>query len=270
MILDLDIGNTLSKWRLKSLEQDKIIERGSVWTRDRWDGSQELPDFRDLKAIRISNVAGKDILRKVERLAKRYRVKLYVARSCEESAGVRNGYQRPEALGVDRWMGVLAGYHALGGCCVIDCGSAITMDFVLPDGQHLGGFITPGMRLMKESLKLGTSNVPFQQDDTYQGLTVPGTSTQEAVTHGIFLAAVGQIALAYDQFCQSQKQKLPIILTGGDADLIRRGLSANAYRWPDMVYAGLELIFPLTALERQGQLYGAPVRAKIIEKVVFA
>ncbi|WP_114418062.1 type III pantothenate kinase [Marinospirillum perlucidum] len=258
MILDLDIGNTLTKWRLKCVTSSRILDRGSIWTRDRWEDSDEIPDFRDIKVMRVSNVGGKEVLGEVERIARRYRVPLHIARSSERFSGVRNAYQEPSKLGVDRWLGLLAGFHVAGGCCVVDCGSAITIDFVLPSGEHLGGFIAPGIRLMKESLKLGTRNVPVNPDEDHQGLTTPGLSTHEAVSHGIYLAAIGQINMAYEQLSATHGQGYPLILTGGDAFLVSGGLDQKPFCWPDMVYAGLELMFPVTAHEKSGTLSGIP------------
>ena len=44
MILDLDIGNTLSKWRLKDSESSEIRSRGAVWTREEWRPGADIPD----------------------------------------------------------------------------------------------------------------------------------------------------------------------------------------------------------------------------------
>ncbi len=257
MILDLDVGNTLTKWRMKRIDSGQIVDRGSVWTRDRWEDSDAVPDFRDIKVMRVSNVAGKEVEAEVERISRRYRVPMHLARSTERFAGVTNGYKVPGQLGVDRWLGVLAGYHVFGGCCVVDCGSAITIDFVLEQGEHLGGFISPGIRLMKESLKLGTRNVPVDPDESHEWLSAPGRCTAEAVSHGIYLAAIGQIKTVYEQVSQKTATQLPVILTGGDAGLIASGIGVSQV-WPDMVYAGLELMFPVSASERQGVLSGAP------------
>jgi type III pantothenate kinase len=258
LILDLDIGNTLTKWRLKHIRNDCIVERGSVWTRDRWEDSEHIPDFRDIKLMRVSNVAGKEVLSELERIARRYHVPLHIARSTRQFAGVVNGYREPERLGVDRWLGVLAGFRAFGACFVVDCGSAITIDLVQSDGRHLGGYIAPGIRLMKESLKLGTRNVPVDPDESPQGLMTPGECTNEAVSHGIYLAALGQIELSYQRIREQFVQPLPVVLTGGDAVLVSGGLQMSTVCWPDMVYAGLELMFPVTLREHQGELSGMP------------
>lgn len=139
MILDLDIGNTLSKWRLKDVASSEIRSRGAVWTREEWRPGADIPDLDVVEAVRISSVARASVLRDTVALLRRQVGAVHVARSTPEALGVSCGYEEPARLGVDRWMGVLAGYQLTGGCCSVDCGSAITMDFVLPGGRHLGG-----------------------------------------------------------------------------------------------------------------------------------
>src|SRR5690606_16101045 len=75
-----------------------------------------------------------------------------VTASC---AGVQNGYVVPEKLGVDRWLALLAAYTtAAGPCCVVDCGTTITVDFVDRTGRHRGGYIVPGLHLMRDALSM--------------------------------------------------------------------------------------------------------------------
>ena len=49
-----------------------------------------------------------------------------------------------------------------------------------------------------------------------------------------------------------------MMLTGGDARVVSRGIQVPHAVWPDMVYGGLEACFPLTAAERAGRMSGAP------------
>ena len=82
------------------------------------------------------------------------------ASSTDTAAGVRNGYSNPAQLGVDRWLAVIGAFHRhRDACCVVDAGTALTIDGVDATGQHLGGFIVPGPRLMVESLLTGTSDL---------------------------------------------------------------------------------------------------------------
>lgn len=258
MILDLDIGNTLSKWRLKDRQTSSIRARGAMWTRDEWRSGSDIPDLDIVEAIRISNVARSDVLEDTVRLLRRRVDVIHIAHSTAEALGIRNGYDAPERLGVDRWLGVLSGYQLTGGCCTVDCGSAITMDAVLPGGQHIGGYIIPGLRLMKESLKLGTRKVAIDPEQDVLQILSPGTNTVDAVNHGVYMAATSAINRLYMELCDSHGVALPLLMTGGDAELVSRGLRVPHARWPDMVYAGLEALFPLTAAEQQGRLAGMP------------
>ena len=140
----------------------------------------------------------------------------------------------------------------------MDCGSAITIDFVLPGGAHLGGFIIPGLRLMKESLKLGTRNVAIDPDSEADALLEPGRRTVDAVNHGIYMAAVSAINRIYSEVCDQEGVALPMLLTGGDARVVSRGVQVPHAVWPDMVYGGLEACFPMTFAERAGKMSGAP------------
>ena len=259
MILDLDIGNTLSKWRLKDPNSSEIRSRGAVWTREEWRPGADIPDLDIVKVVRISSVARQAVLNDTVRLLKREVGDVHVARSTREMLGVINGYDEPGRLGVDRWLGVLASYQLAGGCCSVDCGSAITIDFVLPGGRHLGGYILPGLRLMIESLKLGTRNVAIDPDSEADELLAPGCNTVEAVNHGIYMAAISAINRTFSEVCDRERVTLPLILTGGDARVVSRGVKLPHALWPDMVYAGLEACFPQTAAERAGKLSGAPV-----------
>lgn len=258
MILDLDIGNTLSKWRLKDSDSSEIRSRGAVWTREEWKPGSDIPDLDVVEAVRISSVARQAVLEQTVALLQRRVRSMHVARSTPEALGVVNGYEEPGRLGVDRWLGVLAGYQLAGGCCAVDCGSAITIDFVLPGGRHLGGYILPGLRLMKESLQLGTRNVAIDPDSEAEALLLPGQRTVEAVNHGIYLAAVSAVNRIYAEVCDREGIALPLLLTGGDARVVARGIHAPHAIWPDMVYGGLEACFPLTAAERAGRMSGAP------------
>ncbi|MCM2973626.1 type III pantothenate kinase [Larsenimonas suaedae] len=258
MILDLDIGNTLSKWRLKDPVSSEIRSRGAVWTREEWRPGADIPDLEVIQRVRISSVAQNEVLQETVALLKKRIPSIYVARPSVEALGVTCGYDTPAKLGVDRWLGVLSGYQLTGGCCVVDCGSAITIDFVLPGGQHLGGYIIPGLRLMKETLKLGTRRVSIDPDAAVDELHSPGRNTVDAVNHGVFMAAISAIQRIYCDVCDKESVALPLMLTGGDARVVSTALGVPHALWPDMVYGGLEALFPMTNAERAGRLSGAP------------
>lgn len=264
MILDLDIGNALSKWRLKDTASNEIRSRGSIWTSEHWCPGRDIPELDVVEAIRISSVAEATVLRDSIDILRHEVGNVYVARSTKSFLGVTNGYKKPQELRVDRWLGVLAGYQLAGGCCVVDCGSAITIDIVLPGGRHLGGYVLPGLRLMKEILRLNTRNVAVDPDSEAEELLAPGKRTIEAVNHGIYITAVSTINRLYQELCRREGMVLPLLMTGGDAQVISRSIHPPHAIWPDMIYGGLEVCFPLTAAERAGAMSGAPEVPELI------
>src|SRR5690606_2659551 len=70
-----------------------------------------------------------------------------------EGFGVINAYAAPERLGADRWLALIAARRIEpGAVCVVDCGTAITIDVMHADGVHLGGLIMPGLGFTRRML----------------------------------------------------------------------------------------------------------------------
>ena len=58
--------------------------------------------------------------------------------------GVVNGYSNPAQLGVDRWLAMIgARQRCVDACCIVDCGTAATVDVMSSNGEHVGGYILP-------------------------------------------------------------------------------------------------------------------------------
>ncbi|TAN05047.1 MAG: type III pantothenate kinase [Rhodanobacteraceae bacterium] len=59
------------------------------------------------------------------------------------AGGVTNRYARPERLGIDRFLAMLAAHaRARGACIIVGCGTALTLDAVGAGGDHVEGLIT--------------------------------------------------------------------------------------------------------------------------------
>lgn len=160
-----------------------------------------------------------------------------LARSEAARGRVRNGYTEPGRLGVDRWLALLGADNELRAkpICVADCGTALTVDVMLADGSHQGGYILPGIGLMAESLQSRTGGVRFGSLECRE--TRPGRETAAAVGHGCLLAAVALIdRLAVDYGAQ-------VVLTGGDANHIKPHLRAMVVHEPHLLLKGLQRYF---------------------------
>ena len=151
--------------------------------------------------------------------------------------GVRNAYRQPEKLGVDRWLALVAVRNRhQSPACIVDCGTAITVDLLDADGIHQGGLISPGLTLMKKSLAAGTEALQFHETNYAAG---PASFTAAAIYSGTLAAAVGLI----EHVLSKQAEPMSLILTGGDAELIAAQLAS---RQPivdvDLVLRGLAVV----------------------------
>ena len=108
--------------------------------------------------------------------------------------GVVNAYQQPDNLGSDRWA-VLVAAHALyrKDLCIVDCGTAMTIDLLSANGQHLGGVIVPGAQMMQNSLQANTAviskSTPQPKDNDVQQYW--GRDTQSGIITGSWQALAG-------------------------------------------------------------------------------
>ena len=114
---------------------------------------------------------------------------------------------------------------------VVDAGSAVTLDVLRADGYHLGGYILPGIALMRESLWSGTRQVKAGLGES--ALIDPAVHTEGAVNHGSLLSIIATI----EKIAKTYPSRL--ILTGGSAEAILRHLNIEGDFQPELVLDGL-------------------------------
>lgn len=234
MILEIDIGNSRVKWR--AVDTDGAIRHGHC-ARDTADWPGTLPQ-QGVTQVRVANVGGPEAAEQLTSWARaRWGLTPGYARSMRMLAGVVNGYREPERLGVDRWLALLAAWRELhGGAVVVSAGTALTVDILAADGQHNGGYIVPGLRLMRDALISGTSGVRPAAEALVS--LAPGRSTTEAVLHGCMAMAVALIERA------RRDVATPVVLSGGDAEALAPWLAGPVLRRPDLVLDGLGIALP--------------------------
>ena len=123
---------------------------------------------------------------------------------------------------------------------MVDAGSALTIDIVNVAGQHEGGYIIPGPLLMERALLFDTDRVRFEEEVEYT--LSPGSSTAEAVRHGIALAQAGAVALALDRYGSETMQ---LLFCGGGGEALMQLLNRGGSYVPDLVFEGLEVMAAL-------------------------
>ena len=212
MYLLIDIGNTRIKWQYR--DEKNVISSNSVLVENFMD--IDLTEIKSLKKVIVSNVNHSVVLDKVKENLSHFDC-LIIEVTSESNEYLINDYTDQLTLGVDRWLTAMGAWKIYGeDSIVINAGTAITIDLIQIDQERnahfRGGMILPGIEI-----SLGILNNSTNLIDTEIGQSqYPSLNTKDAVTTGILTSIQGAVNLV----CKKLPSDLPILLTGGDADLI--------------------------------------------------
>ncbi len=242
----IDIGNSRLKWgvarggRLGRQQALDLVGRG-------------LPDLATLMksaagatSVVVSSVAGapRDSALSRQLRAAGLPAPRFVA-SEPKAAGVTNGYREPWRLGVDRWVAAIGAWHDAGqrAVCVVDIGTATTVDVVDAKGRHRGGLIVPGPLLMTQSLLAGTRGIASRAQGTRPASpTGLGRDTASALRLGARLATAALVSRAAQDARREQGHGCVVYLTGGGAKEVLPLLDVGIRHCPDLVLRGLAVL----------------------------
>ncbi len=138
-----------------------------------------------------------------------------------------------DQLGIDRWLAMLACRQQINPpFVVVDYGTAVTLDVVDASGTHQGGYILPGLSLMRAALQQQT------------GITDTISTRQEphlAQDTGCAIEQGGQQAIAslIHQMMQTLPANTSLCLSGGDGRSLLPYLQIPATCLDDLVLQGL-------------------------------
>ena len=240
MILELDCGNTRVKWRVRT--GSTTLMRGAFQTDEGFNSAatEELASL-GLRRVLIGSVMGDEYARKLASWSiSQLGLNPQFAVSEPHCKGVVNGYQQPEKLGVDRWLAILAARaKASSAFVVVDSGSAITVDLVTSQGEHLGGYIAPGLRLMREALSSKTSAIKLGQIG-YPDNDFPGRNTVTAIKSAELAMIAGLVDHARSILRNYDSHNACLWVTGGDGEWLVAMLKDGIYQ-EDLVLDGLEI-----------------------------
>ena len=254
MILLVDAGNTRIKWARRNTETGAgLLQPGgggsavyAAHSTNRGESTECILDSRwgDYPAptrVLVSNVGGREVAGAlVEWSAERWGVEVELISSIARGWGVVSAYEQPATLGVDRWVALVAAYHVVAGpCCVIDCGTAVTVDALAAGGRHLGGIIMPGAALMRRALLESTSEIFTDQG---LGELRLAANTGDAVASGTAYAVVAGIERVVTEIEVSIRSPLRRLVTGGDAGFVHSILRGDSEIHPELVLEGLAIM----------------------------
>lgn len=243
MKLLVDIGNTGVKWACA--EAETLFGHGAfTYTQDALPGllARHWRGLARPGQVYLAGVAPPGVTAEVCGFVRSaWDLEARQAVTEKERAGLRNAYDDIAALGVDRWLAMLAAWSRYQKpLCVIDCGTALTVDIVLGDGQHAGGFILPGLVLMTASLDRETHGIRSDWDADPR--LEFGRSTAACVSNGFAFALAGLLERCTSAVREEHGVEPVSVITGGAAAQALPLLPGRPVHEPHLVLHGLNLI----------------------------
>lgn len=246
MIFELDCGNSFIKWRVMDANAGAVVVQGvSASAVELLEGLSDVFKGK-ISRIRLVSVRGEGETDELcVCLSNALGVVVERASPSIQLGGVVNGYIEPQRLGMDRWLAMVGAFQLRrNAMMVIDLGTAVTIDFVDAQGKHLGGYITPGVPLLRHQLQVHTHRIGYIPDDLALSRTEtePGRTTAEAVGRGCLLMLRGFVSSQIAQATTLLGSDFDTYTTGGDAALI--GDFPQVQCVPDLVFRGLAVACP--------------------------
>lgn len=245
MILLIDVGNSTIQWASWDAGElrpgARVAHRGqdiAALAQGEW-GMLAAPE-----RVLIANVAGLEAEHALTAwIEQAWHVSAETVRPQRHAYGVSNAYLEPEQLGVDRWAALLAAHHRLGeDAVIVDCGSAITVDVITAQGEHLGGLIVPGPGLMEVALEQNTRIRLQAHRPGSRQVALLARDTEGAVSGGCLYAAVAFLDRVTADIAAVLALQPLLVITGGDAPRLLPLLASRYRHEPELVLHGLAVI----------------------------
>ncbi len=240
--LVVDAGNSSLKWALAhGLELDGQARRPyreATLSEILDSGWSELAKPERVMVASVAGDAAQETLRSW--VAARWDEDAEFVVPGHASHGVINAYMSPERLGADRWAALIAAYRRFGGpCCIVDCGTAVTIDAVSASGEHLGGLILPGITMMRRALVENTQQIgPVSRGQ----VSLLARNTEDAVTAGTLYTVVAAVDRIVADVAAELGGPVVRVATGGDAQMLLPLLTEGWRHEPDLVLHGLAFL----------------------------
>jgi type III pantothenate kinase len=240
-MLLVDIGNTRVKWATleAGLMSPQRAESHAQWDAAQW--RDALFAAGPVTRVIAASVAGSTSRVYLEQAAAASGITVQFVASAARAAGVTNAYADPSLLGVDRWLAVIGAYHLRrSACCVVDVGTAATIDAVDEQGRHLGGFIVPGPQLMVGSLHSGTSDLAAHTARSTPATNMSfATNTRDAIERGCRVALAALVDRAFQELAARGTTPPALLGTGGAIEQIAPFINGPLAVVPELVLHGL-------------------------------
>lgn len=234
MLLAIDVGNTQTLFGVFSKSGDLIQHFRISSDRNKTDDElgvliREILHDRafDVKTLKAAVIAS--VVPPLTVIFERVCQRCFGMSPLIVGPGVKTGMpircDNPREVGADRIVNGIAGFEKYRpkdagevGMIIVDFGTATTFDVVSPQGDYLGGAISPGVHISTEALFTRASKLPRVE------LTMPkraiGKSTVESMQSGILYGYVAMVDGMVRRMKKETGFPVRVVATGGIANLI--------------------------------------------------
>ena len=242
-VLLVDIGNTRVKWArfAKGRLQKQRAAAHAGWQAEDF-AAELMGPAHGIERVIVASVGGAHLDRRLTAAARReVGVEPQFVLTTRRLGGVTTAYAQPWRLGVDRFVAAIAAHHMARrrAVCVVDIGTAMTIDLIDAHGSHVGGAIIPGPRLMTESLLRSTSGILHRSGGKTGGRSLFARDTRAAIEQGALYAAAAVVDRAVAEARRALGASPLVVLTGGAAPSIHPLIRGTYSSVPDLVLRGL-------------------------------
>ncbi|MGO8928617.1 MAG: type III pantothenate kinase [Limisphaerales bacterium] len=245
MILLFDIGNTNTHLGLANSR--RVAKQTDIPTAALFNRTAEKAVVKFTDRARIEGAALCSVVPRATPLVCRMVRRLWHLACLELTPttlrGVGIDYPRPQTIGPDRLANAVAMRHRFGApAVVVDFGTAVTFDVLDRAGNYVGGIIAPGLAAMTDYLHEKTALLPRIRIREIKGPI--GRSTEHAMLVGTVHGYRGLVReLILELKRELKVQRLPVVATGGYAQLLASKLPEITAVDPLLTLEGLRLVW---------------------------
>jgi type III pantothenate kinase len=255
MLLLFDIGNTHTHIGLAN--DRRVLRQINIPTREWFGGNAKRRVAGFVGAKKIEGVILCSVVPRATSFVRKAVRQIWHLDTLELTPktlrGVGIDYPKPNSIGPDRLANAVAARHHFGApVVVVDFGTAVTFDVVNRAGYYVGGIITPGLAAMTDYLHEKTALLPRIKIREISG--VIGKSTEQAMLIGTVHGYRGLVRELIAELKRELKEKrLPVVATGGCAELIAVKLPEITAVKPNLTLEGLRLVWKVQSLKSNVQ-----------------
>ena len=261
MLMAVDVGNTQTvvglfgedglrgRWRLATEAHRTADELGATCAA--FLGLRGM-NLNEVEALIISSVVP-GLTRSYEHLALEILQVPFYPVGAQMETGLKNRYDDPGAVGADRIVNAVAVVHHYGApAIIVDSGTATTVCAVDEDGAYRGGAILPGLYVSLETLVSRAAKLS-EVDLEEEPPQAIATNTPDSIRSGFVYGYAGAVDSLIRRFKEelaadgTTLEELPVIATGGPADIIVRHCREIDEVDPDLTLKGLRLLYEMNA-----------------------